>query len=74
MTRLDKLERERAVAALAGGALAVGQRVQLHPGTDRWMMGDRYGEVVRSLPARVRVRLDRSGAMLWFRGEDVSPV
>lgn len=24
----------------------VGKRVQLHPATDRWMMGDRYGLIV----------------------------
>lgn len=27
--------------------LVPGQRVQLHPGTDRWMRGDRYGTVKR---------------------------
>ena len=24
----------------------IGKRMQLHPATDRWMMGDRYGEIV----------------------------
>lgn len=51
-----------------------GQRVQLHPGTDRWMMGDRYGEVVKVGSVRVFVRLDRSGKTLWFRRQDVLPV
>ena len=48
-----------------------GRRVELHPATDRWMMGDRYGEVVKVEPARVRVRLDKSGKAFWFRREDV---
>jgi hypothetical protein len=25
----------------------IGQRVELHPATDRWMMGDRYGTIVK---------------------------
>jgi hypothetical protein len=49
-----------------------GVRVQLHPGTDRWMMGDRYGEVVRiDRAGRVVVRLDRSGKQLRFRPENL---
>lgn len=54
----------------------VGQRVQLHPRTDRWMMGDRYGEVSKEirleinnlavLPEKklVAVKMDRSGKTL----------
>jgi hypothetical protein len=38
----------------------VGQRVQLHPATDRWMMGDRYGEVVKVGKVLVHVKLDKS--------------
>ncbi len=42
-----------------------GQRVQLHPGTDAWMQGDRYGEVVRTQRNRlVVVKMDRSGRNL----------
>jgi len=48
-----------------------GRRVELHPATDRWMMGDRYGEVVKVEPERVRVRLDKSRKSFWFRREDV---
>ena len=43
-------------------------RVQIPAYTDRWMMGDRYGEVVKIFPARpqdpddiAHVRLDKSG-------------
>lgn len=47
-----------------------GDRVQLHPGTDRWMMGDRYGEIVgvanRESGLVYRVKLDKSGKTLSF--------
>lgn len=38
-----------------------GQRVQLHPGTDDWMRGDRYGDVVKIGTKLVSVKLDVSG-------------
>jgi hypothetical protein len=40
-----------------------GQRVQLHPATDRWMMGDRYGEVLNVRQSRVIVLTDRGRIM-----------
>lgn len=53
---------------------AKGMRVELHPATDAWMQGDRYGEVTRLHPAStklvnasrglVRVRMDKSGRSL----------
>ena len=45
-----------------GNGYNVGDRVELHPGTDLWMRGARYGEVVRmSLTPndRVHVKLDK---------------
>ena len=56
----------------------IGKRVELHPATDAWMMGDRYGEIVGvSKRARsfldprdprnghtFRVKMDRSGKVL----------
>lgn len=48
------------------GKFRVGERVQLHPGTDRWMMGDRYGEVVKVTSQYVHVKLDKSGKTLKF--------
>ena len=47
-----------------GNGYDVGDRVEIHPGTDMWMRGARYGVVVgQSLtPAdRVRVRMDATG-------------
>ena len=41
--------------------LNMGDRVQLHPATDRWMMGDRYGEIVAVGRKWVKVKMDRSG-------------
>jgi len=51
--------------------LPKGTRVQLHPATDMWMKGDRYGEVIGYGKARLytdygyrqplRIKLDRSG-------------
>jgi hypothetical protein len=48
------------------GRFRVGERVQLHPGTDRWMMGDRYGEVVKVTREYVHVKLDKSGKTMKF--------
>lgn len=45
-----------------GSAYAVGDRVEIHPGTDHWMRGARYGTVVRTSLTpkdRVHVRLDK---------------
>lgn len=44
----------------------VGSRVELHPGTDAWMRGDRYGEVIGTTrdKRRYKVRMDKSGKML----------
>ena len=58
-----------------GKTFRVGDRVEIHPGTDLWMMGARYGTVVgTSLTSedRVRVEMDkvrglRSGPADRFR-------
>jgi len=42
----------------------VGDRVELHPATDRWMSGDRYGEVVAIGRFYLHLKMDRSGAMI----------
>jgi hypothetical protein len=42
----------------------VGQRVEIHPGTDTWMRGDRYGEIVKLGHSWVSVRFDRSERVL----------
>lgn len=43
-----------------GTAYGVDDRVEIHPGTDFWIRGARFGTVVRITPRdRVHVRLDR---------------
>ena len=54
--------------------MAVGTRVELHPATDRWMMGDRFGEVVKVTRTLVHVRMDRSGKTIRFGPEDLIEV
>jgi hypothetical protein len=49
----------------------VGRNVQLHPATDRWMMGDKFGQITKVEPDKVRVRLDVSQKSLWFKRDDI---
>lgn len=49
-------------------------RCELHPATDRWMMGDRYGTIVRVDGGSVRVILDRSGKAFWYKRECIGKV
>jgi len=52
-----------------------GDRVETHPGTDAWMRGDRYGNVVRTLRSgMVLVALDRSGRTIRFHPSRILPV
>lgn len=41
-----------------------GDRVMLHPGTDAWMRGDKYGDVTRIGKKHVHVKMDVSGRTL----------
>lgn len=50
---------------------ATGERVELHPGTDAWMQGDRYGEVVKVTPSWVYVRMDKSARTLRFARRNI---
>lgn len=42
------------------GQFRAGDRVQLHPATDAWMMGDMYGTVIKVGRLLLHVRMDRS--------------
>ncbi len=65
---------------------ATGKRVQLHPALDRWMMGDRYGEVVKITQVKiiqtfdelttgwVYVKLDKSGTTMRFLPMLLEPI
>lgn len=48
-----------------------GQRVQMHPATDAWMQGDRYGQVTGIGRAYVHVLMDRSGRTLKVRPKNL---
>jgi len=56
-----------------GNGYDVGDRVELHPGTDLWMRGARYGTVVGQVPTpkdRVRVELDKFPGRRFSGSED----
>lgn len=44
----------------------VGRRVKIHPATDAWMQGDRYGTVVKIGRDLVHVRCDASQRVRKF--------
>ena len=44
--------------------LRLGRRVELHPATDAWMMGDRYGTIVKVNKSNVSIKMDKSGRTL----------
>ena len=48
-----------------------GDRVQLHPSTDHWMRGDRYGDVVRVTSTKITVKLDKSGKTVSLLPEKI---
>jgi ribosomal protein L21E len=51
---------------------AVGDRIQMHPATDAWMRGDRYGEVVKLLRGGAyKVKLDVSGLTKTVTPENI---
>ena len=51
-----------------------GTRVELHPATDLWMRGARYGVVVTAGYRRVAVKLDATGRTVQLRRMYVKPV
>lgn len=53
---------------------AIGDRVEIHPGTDAWMMGDRFGVVEKIGRRLIHIKMDRSGRVLRFLPETVNRV
>lgn len=56
-----------------GKEYSVGDRVELHPGTDLWMRGARYGTVKRTSLTpkdRVTVELDKLLGRLYSGSEE----
>jgi hypothetical protein len=48
-------------ARLAGLGFHLGERVSMHPATDAFMMGDRYGTVAKIGKSKIHVKMDKSG-------------
>ena len=59
MTQLTKHEQE-----ILRQLKILGRRVELHPATDAWMMGDRYGTIVKVNKFNVSIKMDKSGRIL----------
>lgn len=62
------IERDKTAYGYDGNGYTVGDRVELHPATDLWMRGARFGVVVgMSLTPndRVRVKLDKTGNRIY---------
>lgn len=53
---------------------AIGNRVQLHPATDAWMMGDRFGQVVHIGKFLVHVLMDRSNKVRKLKPENIGEI
>lgn len=51
-----------------------GRRVELHPATDTWMRGDRYGEILSLGRKLVKVKMDRSGRTLTLLPKSIGQV
>jgi hypothetical protein len=46
--------------------------VELHPATDAWMQGDRYGSIcARRVNGEVLVRMDKSNKLYWVKPSDI---
>jgi len=63
--------------------IQIGKRVQIHPATDAWMQGDRYGVVVKHTRNRKasatgyrthHVKMDKSGRTLKLSPELVTEI
>lgn len=50
---------------------SVGDRIETHPATDPWMMGDRYGKVVKIGRFYLHVKMDRSGKVRKMVPENI---
>ena len=52
----------------------VGDRIQVLPHVDRWMQGDRYGNVTKIGHKFVHVSMDMSGGIAIFSPENIKKV
>ena len=76
--RVVQLSHERNISRTGGmdmaqitSGLIVGNRVAIHPATDAWMMGEKYGHVTKIGRRDIHVTGERSGRNFRFRSENV---
>ena len=56
---------KRSVYGFDGNGISVGDRVELHPATDLWMRGARYGTVTKiGKDGRVSADMDKLGRLV----------
>lgn len=48
-----------------------GMRVEIHPATNAWIFGDRFGVVVKVGRKLIHVHMDRSGLVKKFSPSDI---
>ena len=53
---------------------AKGQRVEMHPATDLWMRGARYGTVTHVSKAHVNVKLDKLDFIVHVAARNLLPI
>lgn len=54
----------------------IGQRIELHPSTDLWMRGARYGNIVGVCrhPSFFNVKLDKLAKIVRVHGDSLQPI
>lgn len=57
-----------------GYAVKVNDRIELHPATDAWMMGDRFGTIERLGTDAAFVRMDKSGKLRRVRSVNIGSI
>ena len=51
-----------------------GQRVEMHPATDLWMRGARFGTVTHVGKSRVNVKLDKLACVIYVAPRNLLPL
>lgn len=52
----------------------IGDRVELHPATDLWMRGARYGTVIRVGRTVLTINVDKLGRTVRVAPEDIGQI
>ena len=50
----------------------IGDRIELHPATDEWMRGDKYGEIIKVYAdSTMTVRMDKSRRLIRVKRSEI---